>query len=374
MSKTILHIAEASGGVERYLVALLTKMKKNPDFEHILVCSVSFDQKKFQGLVKSLVVINEMRNAISLNDVKAIISVRRVIKQYNPDIIYCHSSKAGAIGRVANIAIKNKLIYNAHGWSFNIRNLNICKIKFYEFIERLLSPLADVVVCISDFEKKAALEHMICHEDKLVVINNGVDFDECVISSKKSRCELNIPNDAFVVGAIGRISPQKAPDVFVDMAIEVKQAIPNAFFVIVGDDICDGSFRNEIEHKIKIAGLGESFIITGWVDDPLTYASVFDVATLLSRWEGFGLVLCEYMLMGKPIVATKVDAIPYVVGDAGLLVDVDNYKQAAMSVIRFHDDEELRNQTIKNGKIRLHLFDVQRTASEHIALFDKLNN
>ena len=77
----------------------------------------------------------------------------------------------------------------------------------------------------------------------------------------------------------------------------------------------------------------------------------------------------EYMLMEKPIVATKADAIPYVVGEAGILVNIDDYKRAAESVIRLHDDKKLRCQVIEKGKERVGLFDAQRTADEHIALF-----
>lgn len=362
MAKRILHIAEAAGGVERYLVTLLTKMKNYPEYEHILLCSNTFDKDKFKGLVKSIAVIDSMHNAISFSDVMAVMSVRKAIKYYKPDVVYCHSSKAGAIGRIANIGIKNKTIYNAHGWSFNIKGVSAKKIKLYELIEKMLAPMTDSIVCISEYEKKSAQEHKVCRSEKLVVINNGIDFDEYKDLHPKSREKLGIPNDAYVVGTIGRLATQKAPDVFVKMAEEVKKSIPEAFFVMVGDDIGDGHFRGETERWIKDAGLWDSFLITGWVDNPLDYMGVFDVGLLLSRWEGFGLVLPEYMYMGKPIVATKVDAIPYVVGDAGLLVEIDDYRQAAKSVIKLHDDNQLRSRITENGKELVKKFDAQRTA------------
>lgn len=365
MSKIVLHISEAPGGVERYLVTLLTKMKVYPEYEHVLVCSTGFDKEKFRGLVSSFEVINEMHNAISVeHDLKAILQVRKVIKKYKPDFVYCHSSKAGAIGRLADVGIKNKLIYNAHGWSFNMKGVSLKKIKFYEIVEKILAFMTDKIVCISEYEKKSALEHKICKNEKLVVVNNGIDFDEFTNLHPKSRMELNIPDKAFVIGTIGRITTQKAPDIFVKMAKYVKERIPEAFFIMVGDDIGDGHLRKEIEMLIKESGLSNSFFITGWVSNPLDYEGLFDVAVLLSRWEGFGLVLPEYMYMGKPIVATRVDAIPYVVGDAGLLNDVDDYKAAAESVIRIYDDKELKTRLIKKGKARVRMFDAQRTADK----------
>ncbi len=370
MPKRVLHIAEAPGGVERYLVTLLTKLKKYPEFEHILVCSTTFDSGKFEGLVKEIEVIDSMHNAISFSsDSKAVLAVRKVIKKHKPDIVYCHSSKAGAIGRMADMGIKNTLIYNAHGWSFNIKGASGKKTKLYEMVEKMLAPITDKIVCISEYEKKSALEHGICREDKLVVINNGIDFEEFTALHPKTREELGIPENAFVVGTIGRLTTQKAPDVFVKMASEIKKRIPEAFFLMVGDDIGDRKFRGDAESHIKVAGLENSFCITGWVDDPIDYEGLIDVAVLLSRWEGFGLVLPEYMYMGKPIVATKADAIPYVVGDAGLLVDIDDFKAASESVIRLYEDKELRRLLISKGKERIKLFDAQRTADEHAELF-----
>ena len=373
MKKRILHIAEASGGVERYLVTLLTKMKNYLEYDHVLVCSTTYDSCKFKGIVSAVEIIGSMHNAISFRyDSKAVLAVRKVIKKYKPDIVYCHSSKAGAIGRMADIGIKNILIYNAHGWSFNMKDICQKKIKLYETVEKILAVMTDKIVCISEHEKKSALEHGICRPDKLVVINNGIDFNEYTDTQPKSRKELGIPENAFVVGTVGRLTTQKAPDVFINMAEEIKKRIPEAFFLMVGDDISDGKFRRETEKLLKEAGLIECFHITGWIDNPIDFMGVFDAAVLLSRWEGFGLVLPEYMHMGKPIVATKIDAIPYVVGDAGMLVDVDDYKSAAESVIKLFKDNDFRSQLIEKGKRRVEFFNAQRTADEHKRLFDTL--
>lgn len=368
MHKRILHIAEASGGVERYLVTLLTKMKKY-DAMHILVCSITFDVKKFNGLVDDIVVVDEMHNAISLShDSKAIFAVRKAIKKYKPDIVYCHSSKAGTIGRVADMGIKNKLIYNAHGWSFNMKGVSGKKIKFYRAVEKMLALMTDKIVCISEYEKESALKYRICNEGKLIVINNGIDFDEYRKIHVKSRSELGIPKDAFVVGTVGRLTLQKAPDLFVEAAGEVKKKVDKVFFIMVGD----GSESSETKEKIKEAGLEKYFLITGWVDNPLDYMGCFDVAALFSRWEGFGLVLPEYMLMKKPIVATKTDAIPYVVGDAGILIKVDDNKSAAKAIVELYEDKEFRSQIIAKGNERVKMFDAQRMADETIALIDFL--
>ena len=90
----------------------------------------------------------------------------------------------------------------------------------YTMIEKIAAPFCDKIICISDAEKQSALDMKICKEDKLQVIFNGVDIEayENELHGAVKRKDLNIPKDAFVVGMVGRMSPQKAPDVFVKMA------------------------------------------------------------------------------------------------------------------------------------------------------------
>lgn len=195
-------------------------------FENILVCSQYFDVKDYENLVSHFEQI-EMNREISVKDLMAIKKVRYLIKKYNPDIVYAHSSKAGAIARVANIGIRNYCIYNPHGWAFNMR-CSEKKVKLYTIIEKMAAYFCNKIICISEMEKESALEKGICKEDKLQVIFNGVDIQayEDKVHGVLDRKDLGIAKDAFVVGMVGRISPQKAPDVFIKMAKVVKEKIP----------------------------------------------------------------------------------------------------------------------------------------------------
>lgn len=366
----ILHVAQAAGGVDRYIRMLLKYLDKGK-FENILVCSNSFRMKDYEKLVSHFEQV-QMAREIGKNDVRAIRVVRKLIKKYAPDIVYAHSSKAGAIARVANIGLKNYCVYNPHGWAFNMK-CSPGKRRMYLAIEKFAALFCDKIVCISDAEKQSALEKKVCREDKLQVILNGVDIEayETGVHGAVKRKELNILEDAFVVGMVGRMSPQKAPDVFVKMAKLVKDKIPNAQFIIVGDGIQE----EEVRKYANDNGFGDSLHITGWVDDPMSYVELFDVACLLSRWEGFGLVLPEYMMAGKPIVASRVDAIPNIIrdGENGLLVDVDDVAGASEAVLRIYRDKELKDRLIKQGlKDVLNRYNVRRVSEQHQELFEKL--
>lgn len=366
----ILHIAQAAGGVERYLYTLLKRLD-NSKYENTLVCSQDYDVRKFQPIVSKVECIEMYREISFIKELKVICKLRSLIKQYNPDIVYMHSSKAGAAGRIANVGLHNVSIYNAHGWAFNMKCSNKKK-KVYSFIERLLAPFCTQIVAISDFEKESAIELGICKKDKIQVIFNGIDFDEYhSIRTGQSEAYELVPEGDFVVGCVGRLTKQKAPDIFIRAARKIKDKIPNAYFIMVGD----GEQREEIGQLICELGLTDCVKITGWVDNPLEYVAHMDVATLLSRWEGFGLVLPEYMILEKPVVATRADAIPNVISNYkdGLLVDIDDYNAVARAVVLIHDDSKLATILSKNGLKKVNeRFNVDRVALEHEQLFARL--
>ena len=154
-------------------------------------------------------------------------------------------------------------------------------------------------------------------------------------------------------------------------AKEIVKQIPQAIFLLVGgksDDI-------PIEQLIAQNNLTGKFMITGEVKDAIRYANLFDIAVLTSRWEGFGLVLPEYMLAKCPIVAFDVDAVGESVENEinGLLVRPNDTQQLADSIIRLFRDEKLRTQLGENGYIKaLRQFDMKRVCQEHENLFCQL--
>lgn len=359
----IVHIAQSPGGVERYLRSLL-KYSDRDKYEIILIVSNQYKKKNYIKLVDAFENVDMIRSIDPKSDLNAIKAIRKLLKKYKPDIVYCHSSKAGALGRIANMGLKIKCVYNPHGWAFNMRGNKIKKL-IYLSIEKVLASFCSAIICISGAEKESALKYKICKEKKLKVIYNGIDFEEYNMDyHMDTRKLLEIPEDAFVVGMVGRLAEQKAPDVFVKAANRIKEKIPEAFFIIVGD----GPEWDEIEQQIEDSGLKECFILSGWTRRPMEYIKIFDVALLLSRWEGFGLVLPEYMLAGKPIVATAVDAIPYIVNDRqnGLLAKVDDDLKIAENVIEIYEDEQLREKIIKTAKrVVKEKFNVRRVAKKH---------
>jgi len=241
----------------------------------------------------------------------------------------------------------------------------------YLCLERLLASCTDKIVCISEPERQSALRKRIAPEGKLALIPNGIDVEAVRNAVGLSRGRLGIADDAFVVGMIGRLSPQKAPGVFIRAAKLIHDEIPNSAFIIVGN----GEEEAEVRNFAKENSL--QLLVTGWTDEPYSYLKVFDVAMLLSRWEGFGLAVVEYMAAEKNVVASRTDAIPTLVEDGvdGLLVDVDSPQDAAEKVLWLyrHSDEAARMRVNALKKV-IEKYDIKRVVNQHMEMFNNLIN
>lgn len=365
----VIHVAEAAGGVERYLEALL-KYSDKCKIENILVCSQNYDYKKFESLTSRVIVLKMSHNIDPIADIKVEKALRNIIKRERPDIVYAHSSKAGAFARIADIGLKNKVIYNPHGWAFNMQQ-STKKKQMYKWVEKISAYFCDQIICISDAERLSALREKICKPNKLQVIYNGIDFVELNKESKQN-VDLSIPKNSYVIGMVGRLSEQKAPDIFVEAAHLIKEQIPNAFFLMVGD----GPLKKQIERQIDKLGLKESFCITGWVENPTAYMKKMDIGLLISRWEGFGLVIPEYMASNIPVIASRVDAIPNLIEDGkdGILVNKDDFKSIAENVVRLKTNPDLYTKLKLQAMRKVKNFDIKRVASETENLYFVLYN
>lgn len=153
---TVIHIAQCAGGVDRYLKMLLLRMDRTK-FRHVLICSYDFHKEDYVGLVERVEYV-EMKNSLSMSsDIKAIIEIRKIIKNIRPKIVYCHSSKAGGVGRIAAFGLQTTVIYNPHGWAFSMTGVGIKRF-FFQFIEKILEPLTDKYVLISKYEYGKAIK------------------------------------------------------------------------------------------------------------------------------------------------------------------------------------------------------------------------
>ena len=370
----IMHIAECAGGVDVYLSMLLPLLEKKGLYQYF-VCSKLFDKAKYEKMVDGVEQIDMKQSFSPFSIIKNVRKVKKIIKSIKPDIIYCHSSFAGGIGRLAAKGSKIKIVYNPHGWAFNMNQKSSLsmsiKSKLYLVIEKFLARKTDRIVCISKAERQSALEKKIAKDQKLSLITNGIDISKVRSANRFKRSDFNIPEKAFVVGMIGRLCPQKAPDTFIHSAKLIKEKIPDSFFIIVGD----GELTNQTVEYARQNNI--DLLVTGWVDNPYDYLQLFDISLLLSRWEGFGLAIVEYMAAEKNVVASRIDAIPTIIEDGvdGFLVEVDNPNDVCDKVMYIHNHPAEAANMRKNALEKvIRDYDVNRVADQHVELFQELMN
>lgn len=369
----VLHITQAViGGTLEYIKLFFTNIDKEK-FDVELVCPAYGPMKdEIEALGFKVHVVDMGRDINPIKDFKTYRELKALIRQVNPDIVHLHSSKAGVLGRLA--AYKNGIpnIYNPHGWSFSM-NVSKNKKKAYALIERFCSKYCNYIINISDDEQKLAIKYNISSEEKMKVIYNGIDIGKYNVTydRKKVLNELNIPEDSFVIGMVGRITKQKSPETFINIASKLKDKIENSYFILVGD----GELRFEIEKLVDELNIGDRIRITGWTNNVIKYISVFDIGLLTSKWEGFGLVLAEYMAANKPVVASDVGGIPNVITDGvnGRLIEVGNVNEFCNAIIEIKNNKLLSEEYIKNGfRIVNEKFNIKRVVREHENLYLKL--
>lgn len=365
--KTIVHIAQSAGGVAEYLYMFL-KNFKDENFENILIVSEDYKEQleRFKPYTSNIYIVPMVREIDLKKDLKSIIEVRKILKQIKPDIIYMHSSKAGAIGRIALVFnFKAKKLYNAHGWYFNAQ-ISDKKKKIFALIEKILAIKTDRIINISKSEYESALRYKIAPKKKMCIIENGIDFTKFKNNDKnreETRKEYNIKENEIVIGVVGRLSEQKDPMTMIKAFELVHKENKNTRLMYVGS----GELEEEVKKYARENNISDKVIITGWVNNVEKYIPAFDIAVLPSKWEGFGLVLIEYMACDKPIIATNVGGIKDIIKNEenGLLVEGENEKQLYEAIKRYIKDKKILIDILKKNKRYIEKYNITSLIKQH---------
>ena len=278
--KKILYIVEAmGGGIFSYIVDLSNELINYYDIYIAYAVRKQTPQNYmdyFDKRINLIKVENFCRSINPIKDIKAMLELKQIEKKIKPDIIHLHSSKAGAIGRIAFNG-KIPMFYTPHGYSFLMENCNAIKRILFKSIEYICAKRKCVTISCSAGEHLETLKLT----KKAVYVNNGININELQKNIDKTE-KINHP---FTVFTLGRICYQKDPTLF----NEIAKQLSDIRFIWIGD----GELRNELNSS--------NIEVTGWVDrmKAIKYAVNADVFILPSRWEGLPISLLEAMYMKK---------------------------------------------------------------------------
>jgi len=332
----------------------------SPEFETMLVGGQNDPTEKNSAYIVNRlgvepVIIPEMRREISpINDRKAYMKIKQLIREFRPHIVHTHASKAGAIGRMAAFAMKAPVVLHTfHGHVFDAY-FSRQKTSFYKTIERYLASKSTGIIAISDTQKTDLAEkYRICPLEKIRVIPLGFElspFKENMEEKRKAfRQTHGIKDGEIAVGIVGRLVPVKNHLLFLEALKLLKEQrnLPLRAF-IVGD----GELRQKLEEKARALGLEEPMLnFTGWLTDMDRVNAGMDIIALTSLNEGTPVSLIEAQAAGKPIVTTHVGGVEDVVvpGKTALLSESNNAHAFAENLYQLAANRQVRQEMAANG-------------------------
>jgi glycosyltransferase involved in cell wall biosynthesis len=364
----ILHVItrlDKGGSAENTLLTVLETDKKRyevqlvigPSYESRMSreerASIMAGQKKAEEDGVKIVTVPYLIRRINLIlDLLAFISLFVLFVKEKPTIVHTHTSKAGLLGRwAAKLARVPIIVHTPHGHVF-FGYFGPLKTEMFIFLERLSTRLTDRIVALTSREKAEYESFKIAGEEKLTVINSGVDLDiirELPFPERQQlKREMGIPEQDMVVGTAGRLEPVKGPEHLIEAARFVLSVRPDVCFVFAGD----GTLKPDLKQKACDLGIQDKILFLGWRKDVTKVISIYDIFVFPSLNEGMGRVLVEAMTLGKPIVASNVGGIPDVVmhGKNGFLVPPKDPGRLAECIQLLLNDQERREKMGAEGK------------------------
>lgn len=260
-------------------------------------------------------------------DIRTLYWLVRWLRSTRPDVLHTHSSKAGALGRLAAAISRVPVVHTVHGWSFAAPGrkgrLERVVAKAVIALERALAHLSGALIVVTPLDIEQGLANGIGRPDQYRLVRSGVELDRPRAARHKRqelREQLGL-DDSFVVGTVGRLAAQKDLGTLIE-AFAIAERDGNfeqeAVLAIVGD----GPDRHRLEAQSKSAGIGQQTIFLGQRPDAAELVAAFDAFVLTSLWEGLPRTIVEAMAASVPVIATQVGGVEEIVrdGETGFLV------------------------------------------------------
>ena len=316
----ILHLIAPTqfGGAERVLLNIAETI--NTSRFNIMVGSflnIRFKSNKFTEKLVNKKIPNTVFFLKRTMDIDNIPRILRLIRKNKINIMHTHGYRSDIIGLVAAKITKIPIVSTIHGWT-----AIDFKLKFYEQCDRIALRFFDCLIPVSDHIKKSLIESGV-DSRKTIRLHNAVDVEfKDFKPERTSSLNIRKRNGEFLIGTIGRLSPEKNIPNFLKAASLLIKKYDNIKFLIVGD----GFERSKLEDLALNLGLRDNIQFTGFVHQMDRIYNLLDLLVISSSTEGIPLVMLEAMKYSIPVVSTKVGGIPEVIenGIDGILVDSQN--------------------------------------------------
>jgi glycosyltransferase involved in cell wall biosynthesis len=365
----VTHLLKAVGiaGAERHLLALLPALRSHDvDSAVVLLEDPRRPQKELRGRFEAEG-IRVHAIPIHWHIDPALPAELHAVLQGEPfDVLHAHLPHGEVYGEIA--------MRNFPGRKFVISRHNDDRFRRWLPLRPVFAPSlrrADRVVAISQAMRRFLIEVEGAPAEKVEVVPYGLDAEAFARSVHPGKFRKEIgAKDEPIVGFVGRLTRQKGADILLRAFAGVEKSRPDARLILAGD----GPDRAALASLAHSLGLRRVMFI-GWRKDAPDILADVSLLAVPSRWEGFGLVALEAMALGKPVIASRVSALPEIVvpEETGLLVPTGDEEGLGRALLALLSDPRQAARMGRAGKERvLKEFPVskmaQRTAEIYRAL------
>lgn len=372
----VLHVLEAlEGGTARHVSDLVTRLGAT---EHHVAAperrlggvTDTRARAEMAGAGAAVHPVDMRRRPASPQNAAAVLSLVALIRRLRPDVVHGHSSVGGALGRLALAASGGRAaaVYTPNGLHPSPAAAGV---------ERLLGRWTSRLVAVSEGEARLAAVRGIVTEERIAVIPNGIDLSGPPPGPRHRppaldlREGLGLGAATPLVGFVGRLVHQKAPEVLVAAAGLLRTDAPDCHVALIGA----GREEARVDELIGRLGLGGRVHRLGHLEGAAGLMGQFDVLALPSRYEGCPYAALEAMRAGVPVVLSEVvgnrDVVEH--GVSGLLTPAEDHRSLASAIARLLEDAPLRRRLVDGARRRLaERFDVTQTTARVGDLYEQL--
>ena len=357
----VLHVLEATGGGTMRYMENIAEATAGINMTFGFAYGVSRADSKLAAFLDRIEMSGwqmfpvDMRREINLfSDFRALGQLRKVIKWFCPDILHCHSSKAGALGRLAGAlqSVRPVRLYSPHALAAPLGSK-------YLRIEKFLSRYTERFIAVSRSERQEIIDFSLCKPEFVDIIYPSIDFEHFKPASKtEARQNLGLGSQPIIL-AIGRVTPQKDPEAFIAIMKRLNAKRPDARGIWVGSGDAGKGFLDLVD----AAGLRGVISVVAWQHDVRDYLAAADVFLSTSTFESFGYVTAEALAMHLPVVASDVTGTRDVMRDElrEWLYKRGDHEHASDLIVRLLDEPDNAHEVAALGrKIMLKNFNTER--------------
>ncbi len=364
-------VAHLLGGQERGgIVTHLLSLARNLDSEQFSLRAVVF-RRGLETQLSEAGIPTQLIAKRRRGDPTLVVRLAQHLRCTRPDIVHTHSVTSNLYGRVAaRCSRAPAVVTTVHGFVGDILRQNPGVPSLVAaplaLLDLRLSFLSDRLITVSE-AISADLVRRGASRARVVAIPNGVDASRFRVAQEvrhRVRASLGVPPSAPLIGTVGSLVPLRNHALLLSAAGLVLAAEPEARFVLVGE----GSEGPRLRAIARELSLEERVIFTGERNDIPEVLSALDIFALSCDTEGFGLAALEAMAAGRPIVATRVGALPELIEEEknGLLVPRGDAPALADALLRLIRDKALAGRLGRAARARAETdYSAARNAAAH---------